>query len=123
MNPIPEVSAPTTLKESELNVVDEVTLEIHQFPRSGTNASSYDFEIAGLLEKLGVPSGEVMGAILPNILYTTQRDPVIGAKKDSVTNESTASAPGWWYAKQTEDETGTRPFWSPSKTDEPAEGP
>ena len=107
VNPIPEVSAPTTLKESELNVVDEVTLEIHQFPRSGTNASSYDFEIAGLLEKLGVPSDEVMGAILPNILYTTQRDPVIGAKKDSVTNESTASAPGWWYAKQTEDETGT----------------
>ena len=24
-----------------------------------------------------------------------------------MTNESTASAPGWWYAKQTEDETGT----------------
>ena len=80
VNPIPEVSAPTTLKESELNVVDEVTLEIHQFPRSGTNASSYASEIDGLLEQYGGHSGEEMGAILPNILYTTQRDPVIGAK-------------------------------------------
>ena len=106
IKPIPEVTAPTTLKESELNVVGEIALDVKQFPRSGTNGTTYEFEINDLVEKLGVPSEEVLSAILPKIIYSTERDAAIGDKKDSLTNSSTASAPGWWYAKQTEDEQG-----------------
>ena len=105
VKPIPEVTAPTTLKESELNVVGETTLEVAQFPRSGTNGSSYSFEINDLTEKLGI-SGELLGLVLPKIIYSTERDAAIGDKKDSLTNKSTANAPGWWLAKQTEDEHG-----------------
>ena len=106
VKPIPEVAAPTTLVEKDLNVVGETTLEVKQFPRSGTNGTTYEFEIEDLLEKLEMPSSELLSLVLSKIIYSPERDPAIGDKKDTLTNNSTASAPGWWLAKQTEDEHG-----------------
>ena len=106
VKPIPEVAEPTTLIEKELNVVGETTLEVKQFPRSGTNGTTYEFEINDLVEKLGMPSAELLELVLPKIIYSPERDPAIGGKLDLLTNVSTASAPGWWLAKQTEDEHG-----------------
>ena len=106
VKPIPEVAEPTTLVEKELNVVGETTLEIKQFPRSGTNGTNYEFEINDLIEKLGMPSAELLELVLPKIIYSPERDPAIGGKLDTLTHKSTASAPGWWLAKQTEDEHG-----------------
>lgn len=106
VKPIPEVAAPTTLVEKDLNVVGETTLEVKQFPRSGTNGTTYEFEIEDLLEKLEMPSSELLSLVLSKIIYSPERDPAIGDKKDTLTNNSTASAPGWWLSKQTEDEHG-----------------
>lgn len=106
VKPIPEVTTPTTLVEKDLNVVGETTLEVKQFPRSGTNGTTYEFEIEDLLQKLEMPSSELLGLVLSKIIFSPERDPAIGDKKDTLTNKSTASAPGWWLAKQTEDEHG-----------------
>lgn len=106
VKPIPEVTAPTTLVEKELNIVGETTLEVKQFPRSGTNGTTYEFEINDLVEKLGMPSAELLELVLSKIIYSPERDASIGDKKDTLTNVSTAAAPGWWLSKQTEDEQG-----------------
>jgi|GEM_PF-730118 len=106
VNPAPEVPAPTTIRESELNIVGNAETTVHQYPRTGYEADKVTIDITGAAAALGTDT-LTLRAALAEVLYSTQYDATYGSKKDSLTNSSTATAPGWWLTKQSEDETGT----------------
>ncbi|MCR5132101.1 MAG: DUF4859 domain-containing protein [Prevotella sp.] len=110
----PEIPAPTTLIEKDLNIVGEKSASIEQFPRTGYDADAVQIEATDLVEKLGFESGELLADVLGDVLYCTWYNSADvaeggGLKKDSLTNTSTAGAPGFWlHAVQNEngEETG-----------------
>lgn len=99
--PVYEIPEPATLIEKELNIVGEASVEVKQYPRSGTDASAVTMQIGDAVAKLGLQSEQMLADVLGDILYATVfNDGAIeeggGMKKDSVSNQSTASAPGFW---------------------------
>ena len=104
-----DVDAPeaATIVESELNLVGESSVDVTRMTTQGYEATAVKMELAGIAEKLGTTNG-ILGKVLDQILYTPHID-AYGGKLDTLTNESTAGAPGWWYSRQSEDETGNVP--------------
>lgn len=99
--PVYEIPEPATLIEKELNIVGEASVEVKQYPRTGTDASAVTMQIGDAVAKLGLQSEQMLADVLGDILYATVfNDGAIeeggGMKKDSVSNQSTASAPGFW---------------------------
>ena len=90
---IPE---PATLKEDELNVVGEVEVTVEQYPRTGYDSDAVTIEIPDLAEKLGISVPILIQESLGDLLYCTAFDLDNVGKKDSVSNQSTAGAPGFW---------------------------
>ena len=95
------VPEPATLVESELNVVGETEVLVEQYARSGYDADGFEFDLSEAMTKLGIASAEEFSAILPQILYCTKYfmgDEVLpgGPKLDTLSNEFTANAPGFW---------------------------
>ena len=110
--PVYEIPEPATLIEKELNIVGEASVEVKQYPRSGTDASAVTMQIGDAVAKLGLQSGEMLTDVLGEILYATVfNDGDIeqggGMKKDSVSNHSTANAPGFWL-RAVENEVGEK---------------
>ena len=98
--PVYEIPEPATLKEAELNIVGSAEVTVEQYPRTGYDSDAVTIELADLAEKLGVEPG-LIAASMDKILYATAYNTGDvedggGLKKDSLTNEFTAGAPGFW---------------------------
>ena len=90
---LPEIK---TLKEAELNIVGEKEVTVEQYPRTSYDADGVALKLDDIIEKLGIPSGTVLQNYLGELLYCPVFDVETVGKKDSVSNESTAGAPGFW---------------------------
>lgn len=109
-----DVPTPATLVESELNVVGTTEVLVEQYVRADYTADPFEFDFTEVMTKLGIASAEEFSAILPEILYSTQYfmgDEVLpgGPKLDTLSNEFTANAPGFWLRPvldEEENETG-----------------
>lgn len=110
----PEIPAPTTLVEKDLNIVGEKEIVVEQFPRSGYDSDAVQLEIGDAVAKLGFESAEVLADVLGDVLYCTQYNEGDieeggGLKMAELTNQSSAGVPGFWlHAVQNEagEETG-----------------
>ena len=110
----PEIPAPTTLVEKDLNIVGEKEVTVEQFPRSGYDSDNVEIEIGDAVAKLGFENAELLSDVLGDVLYCTvfntgDIEEGGGLKVDTLTNESSAGAPGFWlHAVQNEngEETG-----------------
>ena len=85
---------------AKLTIVDEITKDVTQKPRSGYDADKVEVGLADALAKLGVAGSlvqEELGQLLfAKIAYVTE-DAVMGAfMSDSLTNESSAGGIGFW---------------------------
>ncbi|MBQ6064720.1 MAG: DUF4859 domain-containing protein [Prevotella sp.] len=98
---------PATVIEKDLNIVGEASVDVTRMTTQGYEATAVKMELPGIAEKFGITMN-MLGKVLDDILYTPHID-AYGGKLDSLTNESTAGAPGWWYSRQSEDETGNIP--------------
>ena len=90
-----EIPEPAALKEVDLNIVGEAEVTVEQYPRGGYDADKVEIPVADILEKLGI-SADVLTNYMGELLYCTEFDTDNVGKRDSVTNESTAGAPGFW---------------------------
>ena len=84
----------------KLTIVDEITKDVTQKPRSGYDADKVEVNLTDALSKLGV-SGDLLKDELSQLLFAKKayvtEDAVMGAlMSDSLTNESSAGAPGFW---------------------------
>ena len=110
----PEIPAPTTLVEKDLNIVGEKEIVVEQFPRSGYDSDAVQLEIGDAVAKLGFESAELLADVLGDVLYCTQYNEGDieeggGLKMAELTNQSSAGVPGFWlHAVQNEagEETG-----------------
>ena len=100
-DPVYEIPEPATLIEKELNIVGSAEVTTEQFPRTGYDSDKVTIELPDLAEKLGVEP-ELIAASMDKLLYTTEYnsgDVEVGGglKKDSLTNDWSASdEPGFW---------------------------
>ena len=88
------------LAYGKLTIVDEITKDVEQKPRSGYDADKVEVDLAAALAKLGV-SAEVVQDELRQLLFAKMayitEDAAIGAQmSDSLTNESSAGGIGFW---------------------------
>ena len=88
------------LEWGKLTIVDEITKDVTQKPRSGYDADKVEVNLTEALSKLGV-SGDLLKDELSQLLFAKKayvtEDAVMGAlMSDSLTNESSAGAPGFW---------------------------
>ncbi len=92
---LPEIK---TLKEAELNIVGTKEVTIEQYPRTSYDADAVEVVLDDVLAALGIEDGAVIQNALDQMLYTTQAGTVENnfLKLDSLTNNFTASAPGFW---------------------------
>ena len=90
-----DIPEPAALKEADLNVVGEAEVTVEQYPRGDYTADPVEIAVPDILEKLGI-SGSVLANYLGELLYCTEFDTENVNKRDSVTNKSTAGAPGFW---------------------------
>lgn len=84
----------------KLTIVEEITKDVTQKPRSGYDADKVEVDLTEALTKLGV-SGDLLKDELSQLLFAkiayVTEDAVMGAQmSDSLTNESSAGAPGFW---------------------------
>lgn len=98
--PVYEVPEPTLI-EKDLNVVGEAAVTVEQYPRGGYDSDAITLELADVVEKLGLPSAGILVDAMDMLLYGTQYNTGDveeggGLKKDSLSNEYTANAPGFW---------------------------
>ena len=103
------VPEPATVVEKELNVIGTTEVLVEQYVRSGYDADAFQFDFSEVVTKLGVPSAEEFAAILPDLLYSTKYfmgDESLpgGPKLDSLSNEYTANAPGFWMRAVLDDD-------------------
>jgi len=91
---IPET---TSLKESDLEIVGEKEITIEQYPRTGYDADNDTLVLDDLAEKLGIADLALLQGNLGSQLYTTAFDTETVGKLDTLTNVSTAGAPGFWF--------------------------
>lgn len=92
---------PTTIVESELNIVGEKVINIEQYPRSTGDSDPIETVIDDLVEKLGADA-DLLVDELGSLLYCTKYNNAEtvadgqGLKMKELTNESTAYEPGYW---------------------------
>lgn len=98
VKPVPSMPEPTTVKLSELNVVGSTSVNAHRTDIQGYDATTLSVDATEIINALGLEQS-LVGAQLSQMLYTEWYDTEFGLKKDSLTNESTAGAPGWWLRK------------------------
>lgn len=83
----------------DLTIVDSLTQDINQKPRSGYDADEVKVNLTEALVKLGL-DGSMLKSDLAQFLYAKKailEDAAIGAQiSDTLTNESSAGAPGFW---------------------------
>ena len=84
----------------KLTIVEEITKDVTQKPRSGYDSDKVEVDIAEALSKLGVSADvvqdELRQLLFAKIAYVTE-DAVMGAQmSDSLTNEQTTTAFGFW---------------------------
>ncbi len=94
--PVYEIPEPAALKEAALNVVGEKVVTVEQYPRGDYTADQMDVVIDDLLDKLGISDANLLANKIGDLLYCTEFDTETVNKRDSVTNQSTAGAPGFW---------------------------
>lgn len=102
-----DIPEPATLKEAELNIVGEKSITVEQYPRSEYTSDLVEMNLDDIVEKLGIPSGKVLSDYLGELLYCTVFDLETVGKKDSISNQSTAGAPGFWLTDIREDGVAT----------------
>lgn len=90
-----DIPKPAALKEVDLNVVGEKVVTVEQYPRTSYDADDITVVLDDIVEKLGIAGG-VLAGNLGELLYCTEFDTETVGKRDSVTNKSTAGAPGFW---------------------------
>lgn len=106
----PEIPAPTTLVEKDLNIVGEKEIVVEQFPRSGYDSDAVQLEIGDAVAKLGFESAEVLADVLGDVLYCTQYNTGDieeggGMKMAELTKETSAGGIGYWL-RAVQDENG-----------------
>ena len=97
--PVVDIPQPE-LAWGQLTIVEEITKDVTQKPRSGYDADKVEVDLTEALTKLGV-SGDLLKDELSQLLFAKKayitEDAVMGAQmSDSLTNESSAGAPGFW---------------------------
>jgi len=90
-----------TLKWADLTIVGEQEKIIEQYPRGGYDSDAIKINISQALTLLGITNKTGMSENLEKVLYATVYNTADveqggGMKKDSLSNTSTAGAPGWW---------------------------
>jgi len=97
----PAVEIPTPVTTiSQLNIVGSQTVEVEQYPRTSYASDAVEVDLTGIAEKLGT-TDEVIADYLADLLYTTTfvTENELPIKTDSLSNEASATAPGWWFAQ------------------------
>ena len=96
----PTVPEPATVKRSEfaekMTKVGEAAIKATRTDVQGYDATVLKVEVADLAEKLGIEKDLLPTIDLSQMLYTYWYDTELGVAKDSLTNTSTAGAPGFW---------------------------
>lgn len=98
----PEFNVPEpTVIESQLQIVGSQEVVVEQYPRGGYDSDPVKVNVAEALSLLNITEKAALAENLAVVLYATQyNDGDVenggGMKKDSLTNTSTAGAPGWW---------------------------
>jgi len=97
--PVVDIPEPE-LAWGKLTIVDEITKDVTQKPRAGYDADKVEVDLTEALSKLGI-NGSLVQEELAQLLYAkiayVTEDAVMGAQmSDSLTNESSAGAPGFW---------------------------
>ena len=96
----PTVPEPATVKRSEfadkMTKVGEAAVKATRTDVQGYDATVLKVEVADLAEKLGINKDALPNIDLSQMLYTYWYDTELGTAKDSLTNTSTAGAPGFW---------------------------
>ena len=98
---------------AKLDIVQEITKDVNQKPRGGYDSDKVEVNLTEAISKLGVSADllkEELGQLLyAKIAYITE-DAALGAQmSDSLTNESSAGAPGFWL-RNVSDAEGTPTF-------------
>lgn len=110
--PIIDIPEPE-LAWAKLDIVQEITKDVNQKPRGGYDSDKVEVNLTEAISKLGVSADllkEELGQLLyAKIAYITE-DAALGAQmSDSLTNESSAGAPGFWL-RNVSDAEGTPTF-------------
>ncbi len=92
------VPVPTTVLLSEINVIGSASAHTKRTDIQGYDATALSIDAADLIAKLGLDKS-LLGAQLAQMVYAEWRDTELGVRKDSLTNKSTAGAPGWWLQR------------------------
>ena len=98
---MPEVPEPSTVLRSELSkltLVGEQTINAERYDHQGYDALSLSADLTGVAELLGTEAA-VLAPSLSQLIFTNWYDTELGVMKDSLTNQSTAGAPGWWLRR------------------------
>jgi len=91
------VPDPTTIVEKDLNVVGETVITVEQLPRTDYTADNvYVANMSEIFAKLGIADTAAIKSHIAELLWCTEYDTETIDKKDSLTQTSTAGAPGWW---------------------------
>lgn len=115
----PTVPEPATVKRSEfatkMTKVGEAAVKATRTDVQGYDATMLKVEVADLAEKLGIDKDLLPTIDLSQMLYTYWYDTELGTAKDSLTNTSTAGAPGFWlrqtvYAQGEENQGENSPY-------------
>lgn len=97
--PVVDIPEPE-LAWGKLTIVDEITKDVEQKPRSGYDSDKVEVDLTAALVKLGVSAelvqNELRQLLFAKIAYLPE-DVVMGAQmSDSLTNESSAGGIGFW---------------------------
>lgn len=98
--PVYDIPEPTTV-EKDLTIVGEQNIVVEQYPRSGYDSDAVYVKLGNALSLLGITDPALVVNNLAELLYTTQYNSGSveeggGMKMETLTNGSTATAPGWW---------------------------
>ncbi len=88
----PEIPAPTTLVESELNIVGEKEIILEQNPRYDNGSETIKLNIRDAISELGIENKTILTDLLSEILYCTNggySDDGLFIKNDNLTNKPT----------------------------------
>lgn len=95
------VPEPTTVKRSELaekmTKVGEAAITAKRTDAQDFTADILKVDMKGVAEQLGIDKEAFPNMDLSKMIYTYWYDTELGVAKDSLTNTSTAGAPGFWY--------------------------
>lgn len=95
------VPEPTTVKRSELaekmTKVGEAAITAKRTDAQDYTADILRVDMKGVAELLGIDKEAFPNMDFSKMIYTYWYDTELGVAKDSLTNTSTAGAPGFWY--------------------------